>query len=655
MTDESNKKQDASDRNSVSGADLLLDEKQTDGNFDFVDSDQDTPTRFSRWFWLQWIILLGVGFSLLSILSGDFSNLHEYGWSNTGVNWALLLTPMEKIFGLGLAVMLPIVIFLILAFEDIAAKPLIRFGRWLLHPRRIRFLLPILLLVTGTLITLTTLWVLDKQPLTDDENIYLFQSRIFASGRLALPSLADTEPLNDRLFEDNVFMVNNGKIFGQYPLGHSALLLPAYLLGWPQLATLISALLAVLGIFVLASRIYGRGFGLVAGLLMAISPMFLATSSTILSHTPVLCLVTWFYYFSYRTWKEDHWRPALLAGICFFLAFQIRSATALLAAGPTGIVLAVFLLRDYRRHWRKIALLATMVTLTLAVTFLLNYLINGSIFKTNYHAAWGEGRTPFQHPFGFGKGAWHIIHTPGQGLWNTVNNLLRLDWWLFGWPISLVFVVAWLWRRDKRAIEWIGLGTMLFTFATYFFYFWPGIADTGPVLYFELLAILILLTVSGMEATPRLLLRWMPREQGFHHMVLFVFFSCLIAFFSFHQYHARALMTVSNNVQELEHTVARYDLPENAIIFTNYYLKSTKDYSHQDSWVVGRPPTHSSLGDKRLFYVNYGRIKNQQFLEKHHPGLPAWVITWNVQGACEVVKLDEYGIDTLPDNYPDAR
>lgn len=626
-----------------------------DETFDFVDFEQEPPQRFGLLFWLQWIILLSAGFAMLSVLSGGFDHMAQYGWSPTGVNYAVLLSKTEKIFGLGLLAMLPVTFFLVLAFERRLARPLEVVSRWVYAPGRIRYLLPTLIFICAGLIVATAYLVLDNTPITDDENVYLFQTRILSHSRLTLPSLPDAGQPSDRLFEDNIFMVNNGKIFGQYPFGQSIMLWPGVLLGWPRLTSLLWALLTIWGIFLLARELYGPRLAFVASLLTAASPMFLSTSATLLSHSTELCSLVWFFYFSYRTWREDKlWLP-VLAGLAFFVAFQVRSATALLAGGPIGLALAVVLLRDFRRHWAKIAILTVFVALALGTSFTFNEIVNGSIFKTNYHAAWGEGRTPFRHPFGFGKGAWHMMHTPRLGLHNMFNNVTRLNWWLFGWPISLIFVAAWLLRKDKKPFEWIAFSTVVLTFVAYFFYFWPGVADTGPVLYYELMGVLILLSVSGIEAASRLLLRWMPRTAAQRRVTLFVIFSCLIAFATFHQVHTRVLMDTVNHVQELDRLIKRYDIPRHSVVFTNYYLKGAKDYNFQDSWVVGRPPTSRLLGDKRLFYANYGRVADQKFLAKYHPGVPAWVITWSPQDVPEVVKLDDYTVDVLTDNLPDSR
>jgi Dolichyl-phosphate-mannose-protein mannosyltransferase len=628
---------------------------QTDSTFDFVPFEGKTQRALSRWFWLQWCVLLAIGFAMLSILTGGFAAVREYGWTADGQSYVSLFAKNEKIFFLALMAMLPLTLALVVGLEDLLARPLLRLRTWLRPVQRRHVLVGLLMVVTALALTASTELVVGNQPMTDDENVYLFQARMMAAGHLTLPSLPDVEPLRERLFEDNVFLVNNGKIFGQYPVGQSIALLPGVMIGYPHLMPILFAVLTVLGMYLLGTRLYGVKAGLAAATLMTISPMFLATASTLLSHTSALCFLVWFYYFAYRTWKEPAWWPALAAGVTFLIAFQIRSTTTLLAGAPFGAALAIALLRRWRENWLKILLLGTLVAGAVLVTFYFNEKINGDILKTNYHAAWGEGRTPFKHPFGFGKGAWHMVHTPEQGFWNLVNNLLRMNWWLLGWPLGLVFVLAWLLRRDKTLLERLGFGTALFSFAVYFFYFWPGVAETGPVLYFELAAILILLTVRGIAAAPRLLLAWMPREVAVRRVTLFVAISCLAAFATFHQYNARSLMRVSDAVGEFGRALAEYGVPEQAVVFTNYYLKNTKDENFQDSWVVGRPPTSRLLGDKQLYYVNYGKERDQQFLAKHHPDLPAFVVSWTPSGKPEVVSLEEYNVLTLPDNFPDSR
>ncbi len=70
------------------------------------------------------------------------------------------------------------------------------------------------------LVTLSRYGLLGDTAITDDENVYTFMARTFASGRLYLESMP--EPV--RPFFNNQFIINDGKWYGIYFPGHSALL-----------------------------------------------------------------------------------------------------------------------------------------------------------------------------------------------------------------------------------------------------------------------------------------------------------------------------------------------------------------------------------------------------------------------------------------------
>src|SRR5215831_3102913 len=77
------------------------------------------------------------------------------------------------------------------------------------------------------LVAVVRVGVLRSIPITDDENVYEFQARILASGRLYLDSL----PPEVRPFFDNQFIVNSGKWYGLYFMGHPSLLAVTYKVG----------------------------------------------------------------------------------------------------------------------------------------------------------------------------------------------------------------------------------------------------------------------------------------------------------------------------------------------------------------------------------------------------------------------------------------
>ena len=64
------------------------------------------------------------------------------------------------------------------------------------------------------------LLVMANAPLTDDESVYRFGAQLLSSGRLTVPS----PPM--KLFFDQNFMINDGRLY------------PAYFVGWPALLAL---------------------------------------------------------------------------------------------------------------------------------------------------------------------------------------------------------------------------------------------------------------------------------------------------------------------------------------------------------------------------------------------------------------------------------
>lgn len=618
--------------------------KFQDEPFTFVEDSKDKS--FNPVFWLQWGLLFIIGFYFFSILSDGFGQMHKYGIQEaTGVNYIFIISKTEKIFFAALFLCLPAAFFFALSAENYARKKLLSKLKTLEEPKNAIRVVICLMLVAGLAVSYITLGLLKQSPISDDENVYLFQTRILATGKLAL----DSKPENDAMFEDNIFLVNNGKIFGQYPFGHSIIILLGYLLGFAHLTQILAAMFTVLGVFLLGRELYGVRIGLLTALLIALSPMFLFTSGTLLSHTNTLFFLTWFGYFTVKTIRKDNILYPILAGLTFCLAFHIRGATTLLMAMPSAVLLAVLMLKNPRKNLPKIIALASCVGFSAGLFLFINWYINDNPLHTNYHAAW-LGKTQFDSPFGFGKGAWRIIHTPTQGFINAINNLVRLNSWLFGWPLGILFFLVWAIQKGRSKIDLLILLPIPITFIAYFFYFWPGISDTGPILYFELLLPFSLLTARGIEKAPSLLNRLVKDdEKATARTTLFVFFSIVIGVCTFHFYNAKAVAKIHEKVNE---PYREMNIPEGekAIVFTDYYLKE----SGQESWIAGRRNRHQDLGDDILYFLDFGKDKNEAFGKKYYPDHKAYVFHYKYN-LTEFMPLSEYKTKNYLKNYPDAR
>jgi hypothetical protein len=82
-----------------------------------------------------------------------------------------------------------------------------------------------------------------------------------------------------------------------------------------------------------------------------------------------------------------------------------------------------------------------------------------------------------------------------NGAMSIVANLLRLDAWLFGWPLSLLFV-PFARRRGPHALGWIMLAAAL---AYRVISPKAGVGTTGPQYFFEILPLLCLLSADGLR------------------------------------------------------------------------------------------------------------------------------------------------------------
>ncbi|MCZ7585686.1 MAG: hypothetical protein M5R36_21455 [Deltaproteobacteria bacterium] len=192
-----------------------------------------------------------------------------------------------------------------------------------------------------------------------------------------------------------------------------------------------------------------------------------------------------------------------------------------------------------------IATLAGILGGAIGLYLFINWALNGSPFLTNYHAVW-IGNTPHETPFGFGRGFWNIYHTPEAGLKNMGNNFLRLNVWLLGWPVGFLFVAVRMIRRGSTAADWILFSSLVLSFAMYFFFFWPGISETGPVLYYELVVPLILLTARGLFAAIEWMAVAVDRERAVRRVGTFVAIAVFLAAISTTQTYLRALKKPSS-------------------------------------------------------------------------------------------------------------
>lgn len=505
--------------------------------------------------------------------------LHRYGAAPGGLNWAQLMPRKEALLYATLLWLVPLAL---AAGLWLACRPWWRRMTTVLAWRWRRTAAAAAALAALAAFAGSHL-VLERTPLTDDEHAYLFQARIFSLGRLTWES-----PPCRELF-DNTFLVNDGRWYSQYPAGHPLLLVPGVWLGDPWIVPAACAGFSVFFMAAAARRLHGRSAAAWTALLAAGSPFLLGISSTLLSHATCLALLAAFLWAGLlATRPGSYWGWGLAAALLFGLAVLDRPFSAVAVGAPLTGLLLVRWWRSGRRRSLAAAYGAGGLAM-LALQLWLDWRMNGHPLYTGYVAYWLP-REGWRSPFGFGTFPWGIVHTPAIALGNLWHGLVRLNAWLLGWPVSLVAVAAgaaWLGRR--RGTPWL-LAAGLFSPAAYTFYFWPGIADVGPVLLGETMAALLPLAGAGIGAAPR---RIRPFAAGFAAA------SLLLAAAAFHRPQVVQLRATAANARAPFAEVVR-EIPGRAVVLV------PPRAGVQRCWVAGRPNPWPDLRDRVIFLADPG-------------------------------------------------
>jgi hypothetical protein len=457
-----------------------------------------------------------------------------------------------------------------------------------------------LLMVLGAgLVLIVARFVLQGQPVTDDERVYLFQAELLSRGNL----FVTPHPLKE--FFDNTFIVNDEKWYGKYPPGHPLLLVPGVVAGFPRLVPALLAAVNLLLFYRVAGVYFPRKQARGAALLLLSSPFFLFTGATLLSHTSCLTALLLFAWAAHRSLAGGGGGAALLAGVGAGMAFLIRPYTALLIGLPVAAAW-LWALRGRRaslRPWLTALGVATVFALLLLAT---NYILTGNPLRTGYSEVQGErgGRV-----LGFGEVIpGYLTHTPVQGVLNVVGTIVRLNFWTWGWPLGWLFVIAallWSRRSDMKPL-WAVLVT---TGIGSIFYFSLGVADTGPVKYYELLPVLTLLTVAGLVAFDDRIGR--SGRAGLSALApALVIVSCLLGWGLFARLQIGELRRVTSRIEEPYRAIGQLPEDQRLLIFTG--ALQTPPF---DSWVFSAP-NNLPEPEARILYVRDLGDQNRTLIER---------------------------------------
>lgn len=435
--------------------------------------------------------------------------------------------------------------------------------------------------------------VLQNMPVTDDEHVYQFQAKLLASGRL----YADSPPPIVRPFFNNQFIVNNGRWHGTYFAGHPAVLALAMQVGLMEwTGPLCAALTLLLGMGI-ARRIFGERAAILTGVLLVLSPFFLFVSATQLSQPTSTLFLTLFVYAALRI--EAAPRAAgwwALAAAALSAGVFTRPQSGVLLSLPFVGRLAYLTLRGRIRPGWGPPLLAVVIAAGGAATLLaINHALTGSIFKTGYHAYMDQG-IKWLFPFG----PYYTIREISQ-------NLVQINFWLLGWPLSLLFVP--FFRRDGRA--WCLAAIPIIALASYGLVGVPTVAMVGPVYYAETIVPLLALTASGVERAVELMRRALGESPAVAMVLLWPAAAVAAALLIFVPLQASSLSLMAE-VERAPYALVEARGLRNAVVFVhslpvNHRAPRSYAYFHRNN--------SPDLSDSVLFVHDLGPERNRLLLE----------------------------------------
>ncbi len=338
------------------------------------------------------------------------------------------------------------------------------------------------------------IFAFQKFPLTPDEFAYLFQAKIIASGRIAVPA----HPLQ-KFFTSAFVSESRGELFSIMPLGWSFFLAPWT---WVRIPWLVNPLLTALSgwlLFRLGCELFDRRTGLAAALLFLASPYAVYMGGTLFAHPLSLLLVLSCTLALVRVQRSEALRPRFW--ICLGLAVAavpIVHHFDLFVLAPFLGLLVKPLFRGKAPTRRGILLAAGISLLSFAVfTGWHNHRLTGSPLRMPHEVYQGQenflGEIPPE-----GAGTMVGISSPeefGFRLRRVAGQWFQLNLVMF--PFAPLWVLVPLFLRGRSRWDVLLAAAFLGLCAAYLFYRCRGGIQFGPRYYYPAAGFLCLLAARG--------------------------------------------------------------------------------------------------------------------------------------------------------------
>jgi hypothetical protein len=344
-----------------------------------------------------------------------------------------------------------------------------------------------------------------------DESAYIFQAQLFAQGKLtaeapgagpvAASSLLADSAVRQKVFRYQHHLTYQGRWFGKYPPGWSAVLAPAMLLHLERLVNPLAGLAILWVTWRIGLLLFNAMVAELALLLLVASPFFTLSCVDYLSHAFAGLLLIVALYCLLLAWRRNlpepsaHPFPRYPAG--WYLAGMMLSLFLLCLVRPyvaawTGTILGIGALWVMRFRAKDSLLLISVggVTAALAVFLLLafNKLLTGAYWPYTYALYTGTA------------GIAEVAFSPSQ-LWVNLTTLTATslgETVLASFPFVFPLAAFAVWRDRRRSKIVLLLAALVASLiVAYLGQNHSSFSLTGERYYFETFSIVAILAAWG--------------------------------------------------------------------------------------------------------------------------------------------------------------
>jgi hypothetical protein len=366
-------------------------------------------------------------------------------------------------------------------------------------------------------------------PHVEDEYAYLFQAATYATGALHLPAPPDAAQPG---LVHYLLTVDSAGWYSVTAPGWPAVLALGVAMGLPWLVNPLLFAVSVWFAQDMARRRRGDQTAAVTGLLMATSPWLIANAASYMTHALTIALIVFAWWAVTLADQRGRGHGAgllLAAGLALGWVFTTRPLDGLVIGVLTGLWIALGPARSLLRT----AAYAVGAVLTGSVYLIYNRAMTGDAFLAPQDRYLSQVWSATANDFGFGPGigppgGWGALdlqpgHSLFEGLVNTANNLVSLQFEAFGWAAgSLILALAalrWLSHDGFDRAMWAVLAT---TVSVLLFYWFAGSFYIGPRYWFIAALPVIWLSARGFAV--------LPGGEGKNGMLLVLLVSGLLVF-----------------------------------------------------------------------------------------------------------------------------